>query len=197
MPDATHRQKNIAPWWGLLFALGAIGCNAAFFVSPPFAGSTSLAERVVRRSGARLSRCWNAASVWPGTCLSRQSAERRADGDCSVSSRNHRVRVRQSPGVTQFNCGAKVGQRVSDFTLSVTSGRPVSLDQLLAPAGSASTSQSPPTSPRRCCDFLPRLLVSFSATSSCEVWRNDWRSSRRRAYVPSRSASTRLRCRAT
>ena len=40
-----------------------------------------------------------------------------------------------------------VGQRVPDFTLSDTSGQPVSLDQLLAPAGSASTSQSQAQAP--------------------------------------------------
>ena len=39
MPDAAQRRKNIAPWWGFLFAVAAVGCNAAFFLRPPLQGA--------------------------------------------------------------------------------------------------------------------------------------------------------------
>src|SRR5579863_7437983 len=35
MPDTTQDRTNSAPWWGLLFALASVGCNAAFFINAP------------------------------------------------------------------------------------------------------------------------------------------------------------------
>jgi len=55
------------------------------------------------------------------------------------------VKARELPTST---AAPQVGQRVPDFTLLDTSGKPVSLDQLLAPVGSASTSASQSPAPK-------------------------------------------------
>jgi hypothetical protein len=55
------------------------------------------------------------------------------------------VKARELPSST---AAPQVGQRIPDFTLSDTSGKPVSLDQLLAAAPSASTSQSQASAPK-------------------------------------------------
>ena len=141
MPDATHRQKNIAPWWGLLFALGAIGCNAAFFVSPPLQGalpwlSVLFAVLALVFLAAGMQRAFGQAHVYRGKVLSVVLTVI-ALFPLGITAFAF-VKARELPSST---AAPQVGQRVPDFTLSDTSGQPVSLDQLLAPAGSASTSQ--------------------------------------------------------
>ena len=147
MPDATHRQKNIAPWWGLLFALGAIGCNAAFFVSPPFQGALPwlivlffFLALVFLAAG--MLRAFGQAHVYRGKVLSVVLTVI-ALFPLGITAFAF-VKARELPSST---AAPQVGQRVPDFTLSDTSGQPVSLDQLLAPAGSASTSQSQAQAP--------------------------------------------------
>jgi hypothetical protein len=147
MPDATHRQKNIAPWWGLLFALGAIGCNAAFFVSPPLQGalpwlSVLFAVLALVFLAAGMQRALGQAHVYRGKVLSVVLTVI-ALFPLGITAFAF-VKARELPSST---AAPQVGQRVPDFTLSDTSGQPVSLDQLLAPAGSASTSQSQAQAP--------------------------------------------------
>ena len=147
MPDATHRQKNIAPWWGLLFALGAIGCNAAFFVRPPLQGalpwlSVLFAVLALVFLAAGMLRAFGQAHVYRGKVLSVVLTVI-ALFPLGITAFAF-VKARELPSST---AAPQVGQRVPDFTLSDTSGQPVSLDQLLAPAGSASTSQSQAQAP--------------------------------------------------
>jgi hypothetical protein len=148
MPDATQRRTNTAPWWGFLFALGAIGCNMAFFVSPPLQGalpwlSLLFALLALVFLGTGLRRAFAQAPVYRGKVLSIVLTVI-ALFPLGLSGFGF-VKARELPGST---AAPQVGQRVPDFTLSDTSGQPVSLDQLLALAGSASTSQSQAQAPK-------------------------------------------------
>jgi hypothetical protein len=142
VPDTTERRKNIAPWWGLLFAIGAIGCNVAFFVSPPLQGALpwlsvlfGVLALVFLATGLR--RAFGRTHVYRGKVLSVVLTVI-ALFPVGLTAFAF-VKARELPSPT---AAPQVGQRVPDFTLSDTSGNPVSLDQLLAPASLASTSQS-------------------------------------------------------
>ena len=148
MPDATQLRKNTAPGWGFLFALGAIGCNIAFFVSPPLQGalpwlSLLFAVMALVFLGAGLWRAFGPAHAYGGKVLSVVLAVI-ALFPLGLSGFAF-VKARELPGST---AAPQVGQKVPDFTLADASGQPVSLDQLLAPAGSASTSQSQAQAPK-------------------------------------------------
>ena len=148
MPDAAELRKNTAPWWGLLFALGAIGCNVAFFVSPPLQGALpwlsvlfGVLALVFLATGLR--RAFGQAHVYRGKVLSivLTVVALFPVGLTAFAF----VKARELPSST---AAPQVGQRVPDFTLSDTTGKPVSLDQLLAPAASVSTSQSQAQAPK-------------------------------------------------
>jgi hypothetical protein len=148
MPDATERRRNTAPWWGLLFAVGAIGCNVAFFVSPPLQGalpwlSMLFAVLALVFLGAGLRRAFGQAHVYRGKVLSVVLTVI-ALFPLGLTAFAF-VKARELPSST---AAPQVGQRIPDFTLSDTSGKPVSLDQLLAAAPSASTSQSQASAPK-------------------------------------------------
>jgi len=137
MPNPTDRRRNLAPWWGLLFAIGAIGCNVAFFVSSPLQGalpwlSLSLAVLALIFLVAGLWRALGQPQVYRGRALSVVLSVIAvfAIGLTAFAF----VSARKLPSST---AAAQVGQRVPDFSLSDTSGKRVSLDQLLA-AGSGS-----------------------------------------------------------
>lgn len=137
MPNPTDRRRNLAPWWGLLFAIGAIGCNVAFFVSSPLQGalpwlSLSLAVLALIFLVAGLWRALGQPQVYRGRALSVMLSVIAvfAIGLTAFAF----VSARNLPSST---AAAQVGQRVPDFSLSDTSGKRVSLDQLLA-AGSGS-----------------------------------------------------------
>lgn len=141
MPDATERRRNAAPWWGLLFAIGGIGCNAAFFVRPPLQAmlpwlSLGFALLALIFLVIGLARAFGQPQVYGGKALSvvvTVIALLPIGLTAFVS-----VVSRKLPYST---AAPQVGQRVPDFTLSDTSGKLVSLDQLLArPSGS----QAPP-----------------------------------------------------
>jgi hypothetical protein len=143
---ATERRKNIAPWAGLLFAIGAIGCNAALFVNPPLQGtlpwlSMLFAVLALIFLVTGLWRAFGQAQVYRGKVLS------------VVLS----VIVLLPVGFTVFvfvaarklpssTAAPQVGQKVPDFTLPDTSGKLVSLDQLLDPVPSLNSSASSPES---------------------------------------------------
>lgn len=137
MPNPTDRRRNLAPWWGLLFAIGAIGCNVAFFVSSPLQGalpwlSLSLAVLALIFLVAGLWRALGQPQVYRGRALSVVLSVIAvfAIGLTAFAF----VSARKLPSSTS---APQVGQRVPDFSLSDTSGKRVSLDQLLA-AGSGS-----------------------------------------------------------
>jgi hypothetical protein len=144
MPDATQRRNNVATWWGLLFAIAALGCNAAFFASLPFQAAITwlsllLATVALIFLVTGLNRAFRQPGLYRGkvltvvlTVIALLPAGLSALGF---------VGARKLPGAT---AAPQVGQKVPDFTLADTSGKPVSLDQLLA-ASSALASGLPPS----------------------------------------------------
>ncbi len=135
MPDKADRRRNVAPWWALLFAIGAIGSNVAFFVNPPLQGvlpglSLLFAALALTFLVTGLGRAFGRPQVYRGKALSvaLSVVALLAIGLTAFVF----VSARKLPGST---AAPQVGQRVPDFTLSDTSGKPVSLDRLLAPSG--------------------------------------------------------------
>jgi hypothetical protein len=132
MPDATDYRKNLAPWWALLFAIGAIGCNFAFFASPPLQGGLPWLSLVFIVLAlifviVGLGRAFSRKQAYRGKALSivLSVVTLLAVGPSTFIF----VKARELPGSA---AAPQVGQRVPDFTLPDTSGKPVSLDQLLA-----------------------------------------------------------------
>ena len=142
MPDAIQRRKNVAPWWGLLFAIGAIGCNARIFFESPLQGALpwlsllfAVLALIFLVTGLR--RAFGQAQVYRGKVLSVVlTVIALIPVGLAVFVF---VSARRLPSST---AAPQVGQKVPDFTLPDTSGKPVSLDQLLAPASSSSSSAS-------------------------------------------------------
>jgi hypothetical protein len=144
MTDPTELRKNTAPWWGLLFGIAALGCNGAFFVNAPLQRIfpwLSLLLAVIALSflvvGLRLVIVH--PKVYRGKVLSVVlTVIALLPAGLSVFGF---VATRKLPSAA---AAPQVGQRVPDFTLFDTSGKPVSLDQLLAASPASSTrSQAP------------------------------------------------------
>lgn len=141
MTDAAERRKprkNTAPWWGLLLATCAIGCNAGFFISIPWQGAIAwlsllFAALALVFLAVGLWRAYGQADVYGGKVLSVVLGVivLLAVGLSALGF----VETRKLPSAA---AAPQVGQKVPDFTLPDTSGEMVSLDQLLAPASSAS-----------------------------------------------------------
>jgi hypothetical protein len=141
MPDGTQRRSNVATWWGLLFAIVALGCNAAFFVGVPFQAAVTWLSLLFAAVAliflvTGLKRAFRQPEVYRGkvltvvlTVIALLPAGLSALGF---------VGARKLPGAT---AAPQVGQKVPDFTLADTSGKPVSLDQLLAASSEASSGQ--------------------------------------------------------
>jgi hypothetical protein len=147
MPNPTELRNNSAPWWGLLFGIAALTCNGAFFVNAPLQRLfpwLSLLLAIVALSflvvGARLLIVH--PNVYRGRMLSVVlTVIALLPAGLSVFGF---VTTRKLPSAA---AAPQVGQQVPDFTLSDTSGKPVSLDQLLA-ASPASTTQSQASAPK-------------------------------------------------
>jgi len=126
------RKANTAPVWALLCALGGVGCTFAVFLGPPLQEalpwlSLLLAGSAVLLLLVGLRRSFGQPEIYRGKALSVVLA----------------IVTLVPAGLTGFAFfGARklpaatgapqIGQRVPDFTLSDTSGKPVSLDQLFA-----------------------------------------------------------------
>jgi hypothetical protein len=139
MPDATEGRKNVAPWWGFLFAIAALGCNVAFFVGSPAQRmfsllSVFLAIVALTFLAVGLMRAFGQARVYRGKGLTvvLSVIAFLAAGVSGLAF----VGARKIPSATE---APQVGQRVPDFALADTSGKLVSLEQLL---GSSSGSPS-------------------------------------------------------
>jgi hypothetical protein len=137
MPDLRERRKNLAPWWGLLFALGAIGCNVLLFVgssaqSAMPALSLVFAVGAIIFLGIGLKRTFGQPQIYRGKVL---SVVLTVVALLPVALTAFAfVTARKLPSST---AAPQVGQKAPDFTLADTSGKPVSLDQLLSGSSSA------------------------------------------------------------
>jgi hypothetical protein len=134
MADTIESRRNWALWLGFLLALGAMLCNAVFFVNLPGKRaipwlSVLLAVVALIFLARGLQRAFGRPGSSRGKILS------------SILALVSLLLV----GVTIFaffharaipaSAGApKIGQKAPDFTLADTSGQPISLAQLFAPA---------------------------------------------------------------
>lgn len=154
MPDAIERRTNVAPWWALLFAITAVGCNVAFFVGSPapsmFAWlSLLLAIVSVTFLAVGLRRAFSQAQLYRGKVKTAVLSviALLAAGVSGLAF----VGARKLPSA---KAAPQVGQRVPDFTLADTSGKPVSLDELLA-----GSSGSPTATPSETRDPAPKAVL--------------------------------------
>jgi hypothetical protein len=142
VPDAAEPpkkpRKNAAPWWGLLFAICAIGCNAGFFVTIPWQGTIAWLSLLF----AAMALIFLAAGLWRAYGQARVYGGRVSSVVLFVIallpvglSAYGFVEARKLPSTA---AAPQVGQKVPDFTLPDTAGQPVSLNQLLAPASPGS-----------------------------------------------------------
>jgi hypothetical protein len=141
MADGTNRRRNSDPLWALLLALAGLFSNAGFFVNtairpalPWLSVILSLLALVFFVRGLR--RALSGPHLYRGTGVSIAL--------CVVALLATGLSLfgfyssRKLPAATD---APQVGQKVPDFTLNDTSGRPVSLDSLLT--ASDSTAAAP------------------------------------------------------
>jgi hypothetical protein len=137
MPDQPERRKNLAPWWALLFAFGAIGCNVVLFVgssaqSAMPALSLVFAIVAIIFLAIGLKRAFRQPQIYRGKVL---NIVLTVVALLPVALTAFAfVTARKLPSST---AAPQVGQKVPDFTLADTSGKPVSLDQLLSASSGA------------------------------------------------------------
>jgi hypothetical protein len=139
--DTTLGRRNTAPWWGLLFALASVGCNAAFFINAPLQEMVPWLSLVFAAVAliflfAGLRKAFGRTQIYRGKILSVVITV--------IALLPAALTVFAFVGTRKLPSGKaapQVGQIVPDFTLADTSGKPVSLDHLLAP--SASQAQAP------------------------------------------------------
>ena len=142
MANGAQRRNNVATWWGLLFAIVALGSNAAFFVGLPFQAAIpwlsvlfAVVAFIFLFTG--LTRAFRRPDLYRGKVLTVVLAMI-ALLSAGLSAFGF-VGARKLPSAM---AAPQVGQKVPDFTLADTNGKPVSLDQLLA-ASSATSSAAP------------------------------------------------------
>jgi hypothetical protein len=138
MPDMIQSRRNWALWLGFLLALGALLCNAVFFVNPP--GQRAIPWLSVLLAGVSLiflvrglQRAFGQPPVHPGKILSSMLA--------LISLLLVGVAIFsffQARAIPASAGAPKVGQTAPDFTLADTSGQLVSMAQLFAPAADES-----------------------------------------------------------
>jgi hypothetical protein len=134
MPDMIESRRNWALWLGFLLALGALLCNAAFFLNPP--GQRAIPWLSVLLAGVALiflarglQHAFGQPKVYRGKILSSiLSLVSLLLAGAAIFSFFEARAIPASAGAP------KVGQKAPDFTLADTSGQPVSLAQLFAPA---------------------------------------------------------------
>lgn len=134
MPDTIQSRRNWALWLGLLLSLGALLCNAVFFVNPP--GQRAIPWLSVLLAGVSLIflvrglQCaFGQPRVYRGKILSSILA--------LVSLLLVGVAIFsffQARAIPASGGAPKVGQTAPDFTLADSSGQSVSMAQLFAPA---------------------------------------------------------------
>jgi hypothetical protein len=137
MPDLTEHRSNLAPWWSLLFALAAIGCNVVLFVGSPAQSALPVLSLVFAMVATiflviGLKRAFGQPQIYRGKVLTVVLTVV-ALFPVALSAFAF-VAARKLPNTT---AAPQVGQKVPDFSLADTSGKPVSLDQLLSASSGA------------------------------------------------------------
>ena len=134
MPELTERQRNWAPWLGLLLALAAMLSNAGFFLSVPGERaipwlSLALAIAALACAVIGVMRAFRQPQVYGGKVASSiLGVVVLLIFALTVFGHVHSRDLPASAGAPQ------VGQKAPDFTLADTSGNKVSLGQLLGKA---------------------------------------------------------------
>ena len=134
MPDAIANRRNSDPWWGLLFAVTSLLCNAIFFASP--AGqraipwlSVVLAVVAVIFLARGLQQAFGQPQVYRGKALASVVAlVSLLPIGMALFTFFHARALPTSAGAP------KVGDKAPDFTLADTSGKAVALTDLFVPA---------------------------------------------------------------
>jgi hypothetical protein len=137
MAEIITRQRNWAPWFGLLLALIAILSNAGFFLGLPGQRaipwlSVGLAIAALFCAAVGIMRAFREPQVYKGKTASAILGvlSLLICGLVAIAAVTSRA-LPPAAGAPQ------VGQKVPDFTLADTNGNKVSLDQLLGKAGSS------------------------------------------------------------
>jgi hypothetical protein len=134
MQDVIERPSISAAWWGFALALSAMLCNMAFFIQPPAQQSIPW----LSLSLALVALVFVGKGLWQVFAPPRIGRGRILGSILSIFS----LLLVAVAVFTFFSARAlpvsasapQVGQKAPDFTLADTTGRPVSLDQLFAPA---------------------------------------------------------------
>lgn len=131
LPQQTARQRNWAPWFGLLLALVALLSNAGFFLGLPGQRaipwlSVALAIAALVYVAVGIMRAFRQPQVYRGKVSSSilGVVSLLICGLVGFAS----FHSRDLPVATS---APQVGQKVPDFTLADTNGKQVSLGQLL------------------------------------------------------------------
>jgi hypothetical protein len=134
LPQQTARQRNWAPWIGLLLAVAALLSNTGFFMGLPGQRaiawlSVALAIAALVCMAVGIMRAFRQSQVYGGKISSSilGVVSLLICGLVAVAS----ISSRALPVATN---APQVGQKVPDFTLADTNGNKVSLDQLLGKA---------------------------------------------------------------
>ena len=125
------RQRNWAPWFGLLLALVAMLSNAGFFLGFPGQRaipwlSVALAIAALVCAAVGIMRAFRQQQVYSGK-VSSSILGVLSLLICGLVA----IAAVTSRALPSSSAAPQVGQKVPDFTLADTSGNKVSLDQLL------------------------------------------------------------------
>jgi|GEM_PF-250321 len=136
------RQRNWAPWLGLLFAVAAMLSNAAFFVGVP-------APKLIAWLGVVLAIAAIVCAVIGIMRAFRQSQVYRGKVSSSILGVLSllicglvALASISSRALPSSAAAPQVGQKVPDFTLADSNGNKVSLDQLLGKADSSTSASA-------------------------------------------------------
>lgn len=134
MPEMIEKRWNGAVWLGFLLALGAMLCNVVLFLNFPgqraipwLSAVLAMVSLILLAIGLR--RVFGQPRVYRGKILSSiLSVVSLLLAGMAIFVFFH------ARALPRFAGAPQVGQRAPDFTLADTTGQPVSLDQLFAPA---------------------------------------------------------------
>jgi hypothetical protein len=142
MTETMTRQRNWAPWFGLLLALGAMLSNAGFFLGLPGQRaipwlSVALAIAALACAAVGIMRAFRQQQVYGGKVSSSILGvlSLLICGLVAIAA----VTSRALPSSAE---APQVGQKVPDFTLADTSGNKISLGQLLGKADASALPHS-------------------------------------------------------